>query len=282
MLQQRARAKINLALHVTGQRPDGYHELDTIVTFADMCDTLTFRPARGLELTLSGRFGDDLSQTGQNIIIRAAQALRDGFGRPQDGVNINLEKNLPIASGIGGGSSDAAAALRGLCTLWQLTPSEQELVDLALSLGADVPMCLAQSSAHITGIGEHIQPLAISPMNIVLANPGAAVATPSVFKHLSNKNNPALTSPDHPIEDWFTYLSAQRNDLQLPAVELCDAIQPCLDALGECHGNRLVRMSGSGATCFALFDDRITAEQAANGLQDAFPDWWVVATSTCG
>ena len=280
MLQQCARAKINLALHVTGQRADGYHVLDTIVTFAETGDRLTFQTGNTLQLTVTGPYSRFLPADTDNIVLKAAQALRSRYGAPEQGASINLEKNLPVASGIGGGSANAAATLRALCTLWRLKPAADDLAELALSLGADVPMCLLQKPARVTGIGEIIEPLSIAPLHLVLANPGLSISTPDVFNQLAEKENSAIGEMESPVDGWIPFLIGQRNDLQTAATALCPPVQTCLEALQNCSGSRFERMSGSGATCFAVFDSRTTAIEAANRLNSTHPDWWVVATDT--
>ncbi len=285
-MQELARAKINLTLHVTGQRDDGYHLLDTLVSFAEIGDRLEFASSDRLELSISGPESASLHAVSENLVLRAANLLRSHIGRPDLGAAIHLEKILPIASGIGGGSADAAATLRGLCKLWGVIPDDKMLHQLGLSLGADIPMCLASRPARVTGIGDLIQPVEMVPLPLVLANPRIAVPTAQVFNNLTNKNNP-------PADDFHTengrqrnslsaYLSKQRNDLQPAAVALAPAIKKCLSALDNIHTRQLARMSGSGATCFGLFDTPQAAADAALTLRQQHPEWWVVNTATIG
>lgn len=275
-----APAKVNLALHVTGRRADGYHLLDTLAVFTAFGDTLELRPAGRDSFSISGPMAHGLDPELPNLVTQARDLLRARF--PIDPVAIRLEKRLPVSSGIGGGSSDAAAALRGLNTLFTLGLSTDELAALALPLGADLPMCLHARPLLATGIGEEIRLLPRLPaLPMVLANPGVAVSTPSVFK--------ALTNPDNPPMDEFPalgtagdvtrFLAHQRNDLQEPAAALCPAIGETLAALTR-TGPLMARMSGSGATCFAIYASQTDADAAARRLASAHPSWFVVATET--
>lgn len=263
-----APAKVNLCLHVTGQRADGYHLLDTLVGFADVGDFVTLRlGASGMHIT-----GNEATHlTGENIILRVLAA----FGAEH--VAVELQKNLPIASGIGGGSSDAAATYRGLCTLLRRPPQPSDMAQL-LAIGADVPMCAAALPARVQGIGEHITPIPkLATLHAVLVNPRVHVATPLIFKALIEKNNSAIAPMPHALEDaaiLTNYLAAQRNDLQRPAILAAPIIADVLAALAQ-NGADLVRMSGSGATCFGLFADAAQAAQAAQNLRAAHSDWWI-------
>lgn len=267
-----APAKINLALHVTGQRPDGYHLIDSLVVFAPVGDRLTAVPADELSLTVTGPFAEGVPADESNLVLKAARLL--GRGR---GAAITLEKCLPVASGIGGGSADAAAALRALSRLWELPLPDPEDV---LALGADVPVCLDSRPARMRGIGEIVEPLPPPvPVNIVLANPGQAVSTPQVFALLSERENPPL--PEIPAfasaADVARFAATCRNDLQKPAVTLASAIADVLAALRATEGCLLARMSGSGATCFGLYADAEARDRARAALAGAHPDWWVAA-----
>ncbi len=285
-MQMMARAKINLALHVTGQREDGYHLLDTLVSFAEIGDKLSFETSDQLELTISGSEAGNLQADAENLVLGAANLLRNHVGAPGLGASIHLEKNLPVASGIGGGSADAAAALVGLCRLWKLDLDDRMLHTFGLSLGADVPMCLLGKPARVTGIGDIIQPIEIAPVAVVLANPRVAVSTAQVFNSLTNKNNPPAddfhTEDGSQIKSISAYLLRQRNDLQRAAVALAPAIRDCLSALESFSSCRLARMSGSGATCFGLFETPDAAAEAALQMRQDHPDWWVVNTATIG
>lgn len=258
-----APAKVNLALHVTGRRPDGYHLLDSLVVFCDVGDQITLSPGP-LSLSISGPFGAGLAADDDNLCLRAAR-LAGGTAR------ISLEKHLPVASGIGGGSADAAAVLRG----FDARPEHPE------QLGADVPVCLAGIPCRMEGLGEIITPLhALPALHLVLVNPGQALSTPAVFKALAQRDNPAMPQTLPAFSDsasLIQFLGSTRNDLQAPAITLLPVIQDVLTAIGE-TGAALTRMSGSGATCFGLFSDADAAAQAAAKLAARHPDWWVVAT----
>ncbi|OWO91793.1 4-(cytidine 5'-diphospho)-2-C-methyl-D-erythritol kinase [Rhizobium esperanzae] len=276
---EEARAKINLALHVTGQRPDGYHLLDMLVTFADCGDRLGFLPAQADTFTLSGRFGETLAgDGGTNLVIRARDLLREVVGALAFPVHIHLQKNLPVASGIGGGSADAAATLRGLMRLWGTRLPVEALAALALKLGADVPMCLESRPLIASGIGEEIEAVPDLPaFAMVLANPLQGVSTPEVFRRLKAKNNSPLNL-SRPA-GWLAAIGAARNDLEPPAREVVPEIAE-ISAMLQAEGALLARMSGSGATCFGIFADMATAREAAAALHEARPDWYFQATET--
>lgn len=278
-ITEEARAKINLALHVTGQRPDGYHLLDMLVTFAAHGDRLSFASSQADAFTLSGRFAGTLAgDSATNLVLKARDLLREAVGAIALPVQIHLEKNLPIASGIGGGSADAAATLRGLMRLWGATLPKEALAALALKLGADVPMCLESRPLIARGIGEEIEPVADLPaFAMVLANPMKGVSTPDVFRRLTTKNNPALALPR--TGDWLAAIAAARNDLEPPARELVPEIGE-ISAMLETCGALMTRMSGSGATCFGIFANMGAAQEAAGTLHDNRPDWYFQATET--
>ncbi|PWE57999.1 4-(cytidine 5'-diphospho)-2-C-methyl-D-erythritol kinase [Metarhizobium album] len=283
-----APAKINLALHVIGQRPDGYHLMESVVTFAAAGDRLVMSPAATDRFGLSGRFAPLLQaeDPATNLVLKARDALRAAFvgkGLPTAAVDIHLEKNLPVASGIGGGSADAAAALRGLQRLWGHALAAEELHMLALKLGADVPMCLAGRPLLARGIGDEIESLPHLPaFSCVLVNPLKAVSTPAIFKLLTEKNNAPLAplpSSAGRTAGWLSWLSSARNDLEAPAKNLVGEIGEAGKLLLR-ENAAMVRMSGSGATCFALFTDPGLAEKAAAALHAARPDWYVQTTET--
>ncbi|ANM09389.1 4-diphosphocytidyl-2-C-methyl-D-erythritol kinase [Rhizobium sp. N541] len=278
-----ARAKINLALHVTGQRADGYHLLDMLVTFADCGDRLGFLPSQADAFTLSGRFGEMLAgDGGTNLVLRARDLLREAVGALAFPVHIHLEKNLPVAAGIGGGSADAAAALRGLMRLWGMSLPPEALAGIALKLGADVPMCLESRPLIARGIGEEIAAVPDLPaFAMVLANPLKGVSTPEVFRRLAAKNNPALSLAPALAgsADWLDVIAAARNDLEPPARELMPEIA-VISAMLRARGALLTRMSGSGATCFGIFASMAEAQDAAAALHDERPDWYFQATET--
>ncbi|TPW32391.1 4-(cytidine 5'-diphospho)-2-C-methyl-D-erythritol kinase [Martelella alba] len=288
-LAEEAPAKINLALHITGRRPDGYHLIDTLVTFTETGDRLFFAAADEDRFTVSGRFGGRVpsgpAAQADNLVVRALDLmhrLAAAEGRTAEPVHIHLEKNLPPASGIGGGSADAAATLRGLNRLWRLGLPPERLEQAALALGADCPMCVASRPLLARGIGEELIPLPhLPPLNMVLVNPLSPVATPAVFAALTNRENPplpAIPTAAEP-EKWPLLIAAGRNDLEVPALALLPEIGAVLQAL-EKTGTKLTRMSGSGASCFGLYDDENAATDAAGRLTHAFPDWFVMAAST--
>ena len=281
--EERACAKINLALHVTGRRADGYHLLDTLVAFADVGDTLSMTPAPALSLRVTGPFAASLggSDPADNLVLRAARLLIDMTGAERGAV-LTLDKNLPVASGIGGGSADAAAALRLIGPHWGIDPRSPRLMERAVALGADVPMCLLSQPARARGIGEILEPLA-GPMpraGVLMVNPGVAVATPDVFRALDVRENPPL--PELParfrtLDDLVGWMAATRNDLAAPAQKVAPVIGRVLERLEALPGARIARLSGSGATCFALFGTEFDAEAAARTLSMAEPGWWVAA-----
>ena len=274
LLEAFAPAKINLWLHITGRRADGYHELDSLVAFADVGDRLSITPADGLSLTVSGPFAAALGTAAENLVLRAARALALHCGVPA-GAALHLEKNLPVASGIGGGSADAAAALRLCARLWQVEIEEAVLAEVALSLGADVPVCLAGETVRMTGIGERLAPLVPPPPTpAVLINPGVAVSTGQVFGALAGRFSPPAAVRDG---DFAALARANRNDLEAPAIALAPEIARALAVLGTAPALRLARMSGSGATCFGLFDRADAASEAARAIGAAHPSWWVAA-----
>lgn len=288
-LMEEAPAKINLALHVTGRRADGYHLLDMLVSFARHGDRVAFRASAQDEFSLSGRFGPLLSadaEAGDNLVFKARDLLRQaaqaaGFDAPA--VHIHLEKNLPIASGIGGGSADAAATLRGLMRLWQLTLPDEKVTAIALKLGADVPMCLASQPLVARGIGEAIGLLPAFPsFPIVLGNPLVGISTPDVFRHLTRKDNPPLLFPTQMprgSSEWIEVIRNLRNDLEPPARSICGEIS-VLSGLIESQQPMVTRMSGSGATCFGIFESAEQAKAAAASLHRQKPDWYFQVTET--
>lgn len=274
-----APAKVNLTLHVTGKRADGYHLLDSLVAFAGVGDTLAFDAADGLSLTLTGPTAAALQADEDNIVLRAARALAAHAGvAPR--ARITLTKRLPVAAGIGGGSADAAAALRGLVRLWKLDIPEDDLRAIGLTLGADVPVCLAGRPTAMTGVGEHLAPApALPPAWLVLVNPRRPLSTPAVFKARSGEfTAPApLTAPPADAQALAVALAARRNDLTQAAISLEPVVADMLALIAAQPGCLLARMSGSGATCFGLFADTATAQPAAAALTAAQPGWWVAA-----
>ena len=275
-----APAKVNLYLHVTGRRDDGYHLLDSLVVFADVGDRITINEAPVLILRHAGPFADALPRPGQNLIVKAATALRDAFSIDA-GAAIILEKNLPVASGIGGGSADAAAAIRGLCRLWDIRVDDPRVSQVALSLGADIPVCLGRTTCVMRGIGEELRPVSgVGPFAAVLVNPGIDVPTPAVFKARTGWFSDPVAWPDPSnVGDVISNLLQTHNDLEVPAISLAPEIGDVLAALADIPGVLQARMSGSGATCFAIFETTEAAQAATAQLKRGHPAWWTAATN---
>jgi 4-diphosphocytidyl-2-C-methyl-D-erythritol kinase len=275
-----APAKINLALHVIGQREDGYHLLDSLVCFAGIGDTLTVTEGEKGGLSLSGPFAEALRDTEDNLIGRVAR-----FFAPNKPLAFHLEKELPVASGIGGGSADAAACYRALQCLGTGPGDAAADLEMLLGLGADIPVCIDSAPAFLRGIGETVSPIpGLPPLHAVLVNPGLPVATPSVFKALSSKTNAPLDPLPEDLDTggFLHWLRAQRNDLEVPARSLLPVIGDVLHALSGSEGCVLARMSGSGATCFGLFETADAATLAARRVSRSNPGWWVRATDLDG
>ncbi|MBV8651871.1 MAG: 4-(cytidine 5'-diphospho)-2-C-methyl-D-erythritol kinase [Alphaproteobacteria bacterium] len=280
-----APAKINLYLHVLGRRADGFHELDSLVAFADIADVVTARPADDLTLAIDGPFAAELTGAAdENLILRAARLLASRAGVAA-GAAFGLTKILPVASGIGGGSSDAAAALRALAALWQVGLNDRELTAIAGELGADVPVCLLARTAWLGGIGERIEAAPqLPPVGIVLVNPRIALPTPAVFKARRGAFSLPGRFDERPGDaaSLAALLGARRNDLTDAAIGIVPEIAEILAALSATQGVRLARMSGSGATCFALYDGIAAARQAAERLAAQHPGWWTAAGRLIG
>lgn len=273
MIKAFAPAKINLTLHVTGQRDDGYHLLDSLVVFVDAGDRLTIEPADQLSLEVKGPHAKGVPVDESNLILKAAKLMN-----PFEGAKISLEKNLPVASGIGGGSTDAAAALRGLAELWG-----QGLPSGTKSLGADVPVCLHAKPTRMSGIGEVLAPVEELPECwLVLVNPGVEVSTPEVFSKLRNRQNPPMPEAIPSFEDvvdFASWLGLMRNDLEPAAMQIEPVIATVLASVRAQAGCLLGRMCGSGATCWGLFEDAEQAQHAADTIKSQRPDWWVQPTA---
>ena len=281
--QAPAPAKVNLYLHVVGRRADGLHELDSLVAFADIGDDLTLQPGLPLDLHIEGPYAAALEGGDDNLVRRAARWLAARAERPPEG-RFQLVKRLPVASGIGGGSADAAAALRLLADAWRYDLAAIDNAELAGALGADLPVCLAGGARFVGGIGEDLTAvLALPSLPAVLANPGVAVSTGTVFARLAGvRSAPARFDVPPDPRALIGELAARRNDLEAPAAALAPEIRETLAALRAQPGARLARMSGSGATCFALFDDEAAAAAAVVALAAAYPRWWVKATRIGG
>jgi len=287
-LVEEGRAKVNLTLRVVGRRTDGYHDLESLVAFADCADRLTLAPGHDLKLTTTGPLAGECGETADNLVFRAALLLAERVPGLQLG-EFTLDKVLPVAAGIGGGSADAAAALRLLARLNSLSLDDPRLREVALSTGADVPVCLLSRASDMTGVGESLLPLALPKMPCVLVNPCIPVPTKDVFAALGLRNgellvgaSDVLQSPAWPeegasLEDWVEALSLSSNDLEEPAMRIQPVIGEVLSALNATNGAWLARMSGSGATCFAIYENTVEAERASQKIKVDHPKWWVHA-----
>jgi 4-diphosphocytidyl-2-C-methyl-D-erythritol kinase len=286
-VSEAARAKINLTLHVLRRRDDGFHMIESLVVFADVADRLNVDHSPHFDLTVTGPFADALGPVEGNIVLEAARVLAHGVGGVPPGATLMLEKNLPVASGIGGGSADAAACIRALLKLNRVKVGEIALAQIGAGLGADVNACLASRPAVITGVGNVVEPAPRLPrVHAVLVNPGVALSTPAVYHTLdlepgAESPGAAVPLPDdgfRTVEDLAEYLHSTRNDLRIPALRILPVIADVETALAAMPGCRFARMSGSGATCFGLFASRAEAHDGAQWLAADHPDWWVRAT----
>ena len=272
-------AKINLCLEVTGRRADGYHELESLIVFAGLGDRLDFRPAETLEVGVTGPCAGGVPAGADNLVARAARTLADHAG-VAPAARIDLDKRIPVAAGIGGGSADAAATLEGLAALWGLSPTPGDLMRIAAELGADVPVCLFGRPAIVRGIGEIIARAPPLPAGwLVLANPGLPLATRRVFEARTGAYSPERpwTASANDVRELAERLAERSNDLQPAALRLAPGIGRVLERLGAAPGALLARMSGSGATCFALFATAPEARAAAAAIGREHPDWWRAA-----
>ena len=288
VLVEEARAKVNLTLRVVGRRTDGYHDLESVVAFGDCADRLTLTAGPELKLQIAGPLAEACGATADNLVLKAAHLLAERVGGLKLGM-FTLEKLLPVAAAIGGGSPDPAAALRLLARLNDLALDDARLTEVALETGADVPVCLASHACDMTGVGEGLLPLNLPKLPCVLVNPGVPVATRDVFTALGLHRGELLVGATDVIEslawpdggaslsDWIKALSVIGNDLEAPAIRIEPRIGAVLSALGEAEGVQLARMSGSGATCFALFASRAEAQAAARELLREHPAWWIHA-----
>ena len=271
LLHDTAYAKINLALHVRHRRADGYHALETLFVFAEDGDALTASPSDVFSLAISGPFGQGLSTGPDNLVLKAVMALAKA-NDIKSGLALTLDKNLPIAAGIGGGSADAAAALRLAAKIWQLGPDTIGPEAIAPAIGADVPACLHAQSCYGSGVGDALTnapDLGLKGQPILLVNPNVACPTGPVFAAWDGVDRGPLS-----LDDW----QLGRNDLEQPAIGLVPVITDVLTLLAKQPGVDLVRMSGSGATCFALFSDAQKRDAAAKAIAAARPSWWTLAT----
>lgn len=282
IVTEAASAKVNLFLHVGERRTDGFHPLQSLAVFTGAGDALRAEAAAQLSLALDGPFAAGLRAEDDNLVLRAARALAAHAGVVA-GAALTLTKNLPVASGIGGGSADAAAALRALKQLWRLEIEEAALLEIAATLGSDVPVCVPSAAAYMEGRGEILTSVSMPRLPMLLVNPGVAVPTRAVFAALKSRSGIGLGLPRDGFADapaLLDFLSATRNDLEEPARALQPVIGEVLDCLAALPGVTLARMSGSGATCFALFAETAACEAAAAMLRRAGPDWWIAPTVT--
>jgi len=275
-----APAKINLYLHVTGRRPDGYHLLDTLMVFTELADTVTAAPGDGLRLSADGPFADLLPDDAENnLVLRAARALAAAAG-VEPNACLSINKVLPVAAGIGGGSSDAAAALKALAKLWSLEENAVDLEAIGFTVGSDVPACVRARTVFVGGHGEELADApALPPVDMLLVNPRVELSTAAVFGARRGGFSPAARFDDAPadVRALAALLADRTNDLAEPAIGLAPVISEVLDMIDGAPGCRMARMSGSGATCFGLFDDAETARRAAGKAADR--GWWSAATT---
>jgi 4-diphosphocytidyl-2-C-methyl-D-erythritol kinase len=282
------RAKVNLTLRVVGRRVDGYHDLESVVAFADCADRLSLTPGSNLNLKTTGPLAQDCGEAADNLVLKAARLLGECVPDLKLG-DFTLDKVLPVAAGIGGGSADAAAALRLLARANGLASDDPRLVEVAELTGADVPVCLASRACVMTGVGETLLPLALPKIPCVLVNPCVPVATRDVFEALGLRSGELLVGATDvfqatawpeagaSVEDWVEVLAAGSNDLEAPATRIQPVIGKVISALCATNGAWLARMSGSGATCFAIYENTAEAGRAAQKIQLDHPQWWVHA-----
>ena len=265
-----APAKLNLFLHLLGKRADGYHDLQSLFSFVTIGDRLELHAAENMSLSVTGHFAAALPAGEDNLVMRV---LDKASQQHHQAVAVRLEKNLPVASGIGGGSSDAATALRLYYNL--LGIEQPQPPEWLTEFGADLPACYLASSCWVEGIGERVQAMALPAMPVLLVNPGLGLPTGQVFDGGVTFSAPVARPSAKGKDEWLAFLARQRNDLQLAALRLAPVIGQVLQALEDQPGCRLSRMSGSGATCFALFDTPDQASGAKKAIAQRNPAWWV-------
>ncbi len=277
-----ARAKVNLTLHIKGKRSDGYHELESLVVFADVCDELVFSPASEDSLSLEGPFAGLVD--GENLVLKAKRAVASWLGVTING-DFRLKKNIPVAAGLGGGSSDAAAAIRALLKVYGGMENAKTFVKPSAVIGADVPVCLQNVAAWMCGLGERVTPVSgLTPLPAILVNPRIKLSTASVFRTLNAKPLQTEAGPPPSFHGWKTpqeaavWLNEGRNDLEAPAIALEPAVDKVLGTLRGLNGCLLSRLSGSGPTCFGIFTSQDAAREAAQEIERSYPKWWVQAT----
>ena len=272
VFRETAHAKINLNLRVVGRRADGYHDLESLVAFADFGDELTLSPGEAATLDITGPFAKDCGASDDNLVLKAARALGLPAGR------FTLDKHIPVAAGLGGGSADAAAALRLIARANKLDLDDRRLMEAARTCGADVPVCLQSKPRIMKGLGEKLSPpLALPKLHAVLVNPGVPLTTADVFASFRGDEPSNMPVDNVPLDRsaLLAWLGARGNCLTRAAVSRVPAITDVFDAIGVLPGCRLVRMTGSGATCFGLFDDGAATENAAKELAKSHENWWI-------
>ena len=277
-MEEKASAKVNLCLQIVGQKSNGFHLLDSIVGFTEFGDHLSFKKSDELELTAKGAFSDQIPVDKSNLILKAAELLRK-INNIKTGAHITLTKNLPPSAGLGGGSSDAAATIRGLSRLWDTDLPE---IDDLMKIGSDLPVCIHQKTQHMKGFGEVLEEINTFPnLPILLVNPLKKVSTQTVFRMLKNKKNRPLSKFEklsQAKQDWINWLLLQRNDLMEPAVKVEPVIYEVLRLISKQISVEKVSMSGSGATCFGIFENKHDCDLAMKRVRLERPDWWSVST----
>ncbi len=286
-LQIFAPAKVNLFLQVTGKRADGYHALDSLITFADVGDVITIGPMEGFAFNIEGPYAGSFgarekvaTPDSKNLVVKAVWTLARMVNRSPS-FSITLGKNIPLGAGLGGGSADAAAVLWGLCRYWNIAPEMDILQDLMMQLGADVPVCFESQTRFIAGAGEKLSaPLELPEIYAVIINPGQPCATKTVFQNFAGTFSVPADRPSsfQDQETLFDYLKTTRNDLLPAALKVVPQIQNCLNQLENSDGCAVARMSGSGSSCFGLYKSEKEAEAACTSIKDTNPDWWVRST----
>ncbi|MEE2654153.1 MAG: 4-(cytidine 5'-diphospho)-2-C-methyl-D-erythritol kinase [Pseudomonadota bacterium] len=274
-----APAKINLYLNITGQRVNNYHELDSLIAFAAHGDQIEVKKCDHFNLEASGPFSEKLPPSNENLVMKAAKELARGTNY-EGGACIKLIKNLPVSSGIGGGSADAAATLKALNDLWETNLQNKDLMVMALRLGADVPVCLLSKTVRMSGIGDKLSRVSGLPKcGILLINPGIPISTVNVFQLCRGDFSNQVKIPNiENREVFFEFLSTQKNDLQDAAIKIAPIIKEVLKILTDDPNCRLARLSGSGGTCFGLYEDEPKALFAAEAMYGHFSDWWIQPT----
>jgi 4-diphosphocytidyl-2-C-methyl-D-erythritol kinase len=283
-VRETARAKVNLTLHIKGKRSDGYHELESLVVFADVCDELVFSPASEDSVSLEGPFAGLVG--GDNLVLKAKRAVASWLGLAIGG-HFRLKKNIPVAAGLGGGSSDAAAAIRALLKVYDSASDAKIFIKQSAAIGADVPVCLQNSASWMCGLGERVTPVSgLAGLPAILVNPRIKLSTADVFRTLKAKPlQPEKAGPPPSLPGWrgpveaVAWLKEGRNELEAPAIALEPAVERVLDTLRRLDGCLLTRLSGSGPTCFGIFLSDDAAARAAREIERSYPAWWVQATT---